>query len=164
MQDESGLSDLDTQIVEALRRNGRLPTAELARMLGASEATIRKRLTRLLDHDLLRIVAVVSTRALGYAREVQFAVRTNRGEAIAVAEKLGELEEVRFVAFGVGTYDLVVNAVFKDERDLFTFVTGPLADQRIVSYESLDILAVFKRTFDWLADRELLDDERPDRD
>ena len=53
---ESALDDLDMRIVAALQRNGRITNIEMARSLGVSEATIRNRMGRLLDEDLINIV------------------------------------------------------------------------------------------------------------
>jgi DNA-binding Lrp family transcriptional regulator len=41
------LTDLDRQLLAALRENGRAPVAELARTLGVSRATVTSRLDRL---------------------------------------------------------------------------------------------------------------------
>lgn len=153
------LDDLDLKLIDALRRDGRTPTLELARQLEIPESTARKRVRRLLKEGIVRVVAVVSTRALGYVREVTFVVKTDRGRALSVAERVSAHPNVRFVAFGMGAFDLSINAVFRNEQELFTFATQVLADEGIVSYESVNVLAVFKRSFDWLADRELLDGE-----
>ena len=53
------------RIVAALQRNGRITNIEMARSLGVSEATIRNRMGRLLDEDLINIVAVPTPRAVG---------------------------------------------------------------------------------------------------
>jgi Lrp/AsnC family transcriptional regulator, regulator for asnA, asnC and gidA len=151
----ASLDETDLRIIEALRADGRAPTLELARRLGMPESTARKRVKRLLQAGIVRIVAVVSTRALGYRREVTFAMKTERAKAVAIAERLSEESAVRFVAFGVGAFDLWVNAVFKSEEDLLRFTREALDIEGLVSYECFDVLAVFKRSFDWLSDRDL---------
>jgi Lrp/AsnC family transcriptional regulator for asnA, asnC and gidA len=149
------VDETDLKIIEALRLDGRAPTLELARQLGMPESTARKRVKRLLQAGIVRVVAVVSTRALGYRREVTFAMKTERSKALAIADRLSEESAVRFVAFGVGAFDLWVNAVFKSEDDLLNFTRQTLNIDGLVSYECFDVLAVFKRSFDWLSDRDL---------
>jgi Lrp/AsnC family transcriptional regulator, regulator for asnA, asnC and gidA len=149
------IDELDHRIMAALRQDGRMPALELARLLNAPEATVRKRLKRLLDQGLLRIVAVSSARALGYTREVHFTIRTEPGRSLEVARRLAEADAVRFVAFGVGAFDLVVNVIVRDDAELFEFVTRRLAIDGIVSHQSTDLMAVFKRSFDWLVDQKL---------
>jgi Lrp/AsnC family transcriptional regulator, regulator for asnA, asnC and gidA len=160
------LDDIDLRIIEALRADGRAPTLELARRLELPESTTRKRIKSLLQAGIIRIVAVVSTRALGYRREVTFAMKTERAKAVEIAEQLSADSAVRFVAFGVGAFDLWVNAVFKNENELLQFTRTNLDIEGLVSYECFDVLAVFKRSFDWLSDRDLpseFGDDYPDR-
>lgn len=148
---------IDFRIMEMLRRDGRTPVLELARVIGAPETTVRKRLKRLLEQGFIRVVAVSSARALGYKRELVFTIKTEPGKALDVARQLAGVDAVRFVAFGMGSFDLLVNTIFRTEEELFEFVTKWLAVDGIASYQSTDLMAVFKRSFDWLVDRELIE-------
>ena len=132
-----------------------MPALEIARVIGVPETTVRKRLQRLLTQQLVRVVAVSSTQAMGYKREVTFAVIAERGRSLDVAQALATAPEVQFVAFGIGAFDLMINAVFKSEDELFKFVTERLAIDGISSYQSMDIMAVFKRSDDWVVNREM---------
>lgn len=149
------LDELDWKIVGALRQDGRMPALEIARVIGVPETTVRKHLQRLLLQQLVRVVAVTSTRAMGYKREVTFAIIAERGKSLDVAQALAAAPEVQFVAFGIGAFDLMINAVFKSEEDLFKFITESLAIDGIASYQSMDIMAVFKRSDDWVVNREM---------
>lgn len=156
VSDDTAVDETDIKMMAALRENGRLPVLELARIVGTPESTARKRLNRLLRHGLVRIIGIVSTRALGYQREVQFAIKVAPGQTIHVAKQLAESESVRFVAIGLGAFDVVVNAVFRTDTELFTYINSSLAIDGIVSYQTMELMAVLKRRFDWLVDRELL--------
>lgn len=155
MPDRDEIDGMDMRIITALRRDGRLPVLEIARDLDVPEATVRKRLQRLIRQGLLRVVAVPSIRSLGFTREVTFAITVEPGQALDVAQRLAESEAVQFVAFGIGAFDLMVNAFFKTDEDVFQFVTEWLALAGIASYQSMDVMAVFKRTDDWVVRREL---------
>lgn len=155
MAESPEFDDLDWKIVTALRQDGRMPALEIARVIGIPETTVRKRLQRLLAQQLVRIVAVTSTAAAGYKREVTFAIIAAPGRSLDLAQKLATAPEVQFVAFGIGAFDLMVNAVFKAEDDLFRFVTEWLALDGIASYQSMDIMAVFKRSDYWVVNREM---------
>ena len=155
MPDRGALDETDLQIVAALRQDGRMPVLEIARMIDIPESTVRKRLQRLLSQQLVRVVAVPSTQTQGYKREVTFAIIAERGKALDVAQQLARAEPVQFVAFGIGAFDLMVNTVFRADEDIFQFVTEWLAVDGIASYQSMDIMAVFRRTDDWVVHREL---------
>ena len=58
--------ELDRQIVELLRENGRRSNVEMAQVLGVSEGTVRKRLDRLLETNSLQVVGLPDPIAAGY--------------------------------------------------------------------------------------------------
>ena len=155
MPDREAIDSMDQRIITALRRDGRLPVLEIARDIGVPEATVRKRLQRLLREGLLKVVAVPSIRSLGFTREVTFAITAEPGQALNVAQRLAESDAVQFVAFGIGAFDLILNAVFKTDEDVFQFVTEWLTIDGIAAYQSMDVMVVFKRSDDWIVRREL---------
>ena len=50
------LDDLDRGIIQMLQRNARMPNTEIARALSVTETTIRNRVSRLVDEELIEIV------------------------------------------------------------------------------------------------------------
>ena len=52
------IDDLDSKIITLLEKNGRIPNTDLAKKLRTSETTVRKRIKRLIDEDLIKVVAV----------------------------------------------------------------------------------------------------------
>ena len=57
---------LDLRLVKELRKNGRQSYVDLAKMLGVVEGTVRRRVKKLLDKNVIKIVAVPNPRELGY--------------------------------------------------------------------------------------------------
>ena len=148
------LDDIDLEIVARLGADARVAVLEIARGIGVPETTVRKRLQRLLSRGLLRVTAAPSPAALGYSREIMFGITTVRSRATEVARELAALPSVRFAAFGLGAFDLVVAAAFRGDDDLVAFITGPLAAADITAYQSMEVLDVFKRSDDWVVYRE----------
>ena len=60
------LDALDHKIIAVLQENARLTNAEVAAQVGSSEPTVRRRVDRLLDHQIIKIVAVAPPFSLGY--------------------------------------------------------------------------------------------------
>ena len=56
---------LDLAIVEQLQLDGRKPYTEIAQALSVSEGTVRNRVSRLVDDQILQIVGVVDPHILG---------------------------------------------------------------------------------------------------
>ena len=60
------MDGLDHRIVSLLQMDGRASNAALARELGVSEGTIRRRVSRLIQEDAISIAAVPNIEKLGY--------------------------------------------------------------------------------------------------
>src|SRR6201999_2822074 len=54
---EPVLDDVNKRIIEQLQRDGRMSYAALAKVVGLSEAAVRQRVQRLLDGEVMQIVA-----------------------------------------------------------------------------------------------------------
>ncbi len=102
------MDELDRRIIELLQLDGRASNAKIARELGSGEATVRRRLNRLIQDDIVRITAVPNLEKLGYGTTALIGVKTSPGKSDAVAEALAALGEVQYVAVTTGSYDLFI--------------------------------------------------------
>ena len=59
------MDELDQRIIGLLQIDGRIPNAQIARKLGVSEGTIRRRVGRLLQEDVIRITVVPNIEKMG---------------------------------------------------------------------------------------------------
>ncbi len=111
------MDELDRRIFELLQLDGRASNAKIARELGVSEGTVRRRLSRLIQEDVIRITALPNLEKLGYATTALIGVQTRPDQSDAVAEALARLEEVQYVAVTTGSYDVFIwLAVESSER------------------------------------------------
>ena len=53
------MDELDAQIIAMLRKDGRASNAGIARNVGVSEGTVRRRLKRLVQEKFIQVVAVL---------------------------------------------------------------------------------------------------------
>ena len=70
------MDELDLRIIGSLQKDGRTSNSDLARELGVSEGTIRRRLWRLVQRDVIRITAVPNIEKMGYAATALVGVQT----------------------------------------------------------------------------------------
>ena len=61
------MDELDRKIIALLQMDGRASNAKIAREVGVSEGTVRRRLRRLIQEDVVNVVAVPNLEKLGYA-------------------------------------------------------------------------------------------------
>ncbi len=73
------LSELDRQLIMALREDGRMPVAELARRLGVARATVTARIDRLIANGVI----------VGFSVRVRDEAEIDRVRAIALIEVEG---------------------------------------------------------------------------
>ena len=102
------MDKLDSGIIELLQLDGRASNSKVARELGVSEATVRRRLSRLIQGDVLRIAALPNLEKLGFGTTALIRVQTSPGKADAVAEALATLEEVEYSVVTTGSYPVSI--------------------------------------------------------
>jgi Lrp/AsnC family transcriptional regulator for asnA, asnC and gidA len=147
---DTPLSEIDIAIIQLLRQDGRMSNRDLAKNVGVSEVTVRKRLRQLKERSLLNVVALVEPQKLGYRHDAFINIRVDPKHLEQVAEALVRFSEVRFVAITSGAYDILCAVLAKDTDDLLNFFVNKLSKlDGIVSTETTFSLKVLKRSYDW---------------
>jgi DNA-binding Lrp family transcriptional regulator len=106
MPETPPLDDADLDLVAALQVAPRAPLSTLADVLGSSASTVARRLARLADERLLRVIGQVEWPMLAEGNPMHIWVATVPGQAQQVARSLAELPEVPFVATTTGRTDV----------------------------------------------------------
>jgi len=86
------LDAIDLAIVRLLQDQGRTTNAHIARTLGVSEPTVRKRIDRLMADEIIKVVAVLNPRKTGYATDVLVGISVEPGSLLTVGEALSRCE------------------------------------------------------------------------
>lgn len=123
----SGLDSTELAIVRILQDDGRIATAEMARRLNVSEPTVRRKLSRLQDSEVLHVVAVTDPASLGYGAPAYIGLDVDRPKIQEVAVLLAEYDVVSSVVVATGPYDVIIEAAFPTIQDLYEFVLDELA-------------------------------------
>jgi DNA-binding Lrp family transcriptional regulator len=122
------LDQLDFEILQALHRNARISASEIARTTGANERTIRKRIDRLVEDDIIRLSAIINPHAFGYVTAADIFLEVEPDFEQEAIQTLMAMEEVTYVAYGQGSEDVSVEARFKDNDALREFIRHTLAN------------------------------------
>lgn len=151
------LDEIDLRIIDLLQENGRYSNMEMARMIGCSEPTIRKRLEKLVTDEILKVTAVLNPRKTGYNIDIIMGIRTKPGKMVEVGERLARMNEVVYVGYVSGRYDIIAEFLYRNHSELMTFLTEYLPSfEDIVSTESFHILHTAKINYDWKLPDEFL--------
>ena len=120
------MDELDREIIAILQSNGRASNARIARRIGVSEGTVRRRLKKLIADGVIDIVAVVDAERLGYDTEALVGVQVDPDKVMEVAANLGELPESNWVAITTGTYDVFMWVTMQSADQLGAFLREKL--------------------------------------
>jgi len=146
----TAIDDTDREILRVLQVDGRTSNTEIARRLGVTETTVRKRLAALLEADLVQIVAVPTPRLAGLTVSAIMGISVQLKSLQKVADALVERPEVRYCGVSAGRYDLILEAFFTDHEHVVRFskdVLGPM--EGITDVETSLILKIEKFSYEW---------------
>src|SRR6478672_667265 len=109
------LDDVSKAIIEQLQQDGRRSYAAIGKVVGLSEAAVRQRVQRLVDHGVMQVVAVTDPLKLGFSRQAMIGVRAT-GDLESVSDALAAMEEVDYVVVVAGSFDLLVEVVAESDE------------------------------------------------
>jgi Lrp/AsnC family transcriptional regulator, regulator for asnA, asnC and gidA len=143
------LDEVNKRIIEQLQRDGRMSYATLAKKIGLSEAAARQRVQRMLDTDVMQIVAVTDPLTLGFRRQVMIGMKVE-GDMRVVADKIAEIPEVDYVVVCAGSYDVLAELVCADDEHLLSLLNDKIrAIPGVRSSETFVYLKLAKQTYAW---------------
>jgi Lrp/AsnC family transcriptional regulator for asnA, asnC and gidA len=114
----------DLEIVNLLLENGRMSASEISRRMGdVSERSIRYRIERMREENILQIGVVVRPEAFGLLIKADVWLEVESDHIREVAQKMTEFEKVTYVACSIGENDISIQVVARDTDEVYRFVT-----------------------------------------
>ena len=120
------LDKIDRDIIEILQRDGRCPYTEIAKQLQISEGTVRKRVARLTECQVIQIVGLIDPGRLGFDAPAIIGVSVDPPQLEAAAKQIATFPEVSYLIMVSGLFDLIVEVLCKDRADLVQFLNKKL--------------------------------------
>jgi Lrp/AsnC family transcriptional regulator for asnA, asnC and gidA len=145
----AALDDVSKAIIEQLQQDGRRSYAAIGKVVGLSEAAVRQRVQRLVDHGVMQVVAVTDPLELGFNRQAMIGVRAT-GDLESISDALAAMEEVDYVVVVAGSFDLLVEVVAESDEHLLELVSKRIrALPQVLSTETFVYLRLRKQTYSW---------------
>ncbi|MDQ0160451.1 Lrp/AsnC family transcriptional regulator [Alkalibacillus salilacus] len=144
------LDELDNQIVKALQRDGRVSYTDLAEQLETTASTVRNRIQRLTDQNLIKVVGVVNPFMTGMGTVAFVGLSIDFNQYDAIVEKLKGIPEARFIAGSSGQYDLFIQVITPSNTEFYDIIRQQIGV--IDGVKSLDthmLFEIHKQTYDW---------------
>ena len=150
------VDEYDRSIVRLLQEDGRISNASIARTIGTSEPTVRKRIERLVADRIIKVTAVINPANSGYNVDILMGIRTKPGLALQVGGQLGQYEQVLYLGYTTGRFDIIANMLFRSDDELFEFFSDTVSNiSGIVTTESFTVMRAERVDFDWKFSMEL---------
>ncbi len=143
------LDDTAKRIIELLQGDGRMSYSAIAKDVGLSEAAVRHRVQKLIDGEVVQIVAVTDPMQMGFARQAMIGIKTT-GNVQEVADELAQMDELDYIVITTGRFDILAEFVAQSDDDLLEIVSNRVsALQRVLSTETFVYMRLVKQTYAW---------------
>lgn len=123
---DTQLDQFDHQILAALKEDGRMPFAEIARRMGVSAGMVRERYHRLVERGILQVVAVTAPPQMGYQMMTLIGIKVDGQRLPEVAKEIAAFDEVVYLVICTGSYDILAEVVCRDNKEYLRFLTERL--------------------------------------
>lgn len=147
----ASLDDTDLAIIRILQEDGRTAFTSIAKQLEISEGAVRNRVGQLIDAQILRVIGVADPMALGYNAYAMIGIKLAPGhDPQKTAHYFRDRDEVTYVLFVAGRYDLLVEVICKTHEELATFLREHCYGRKeLASIEPMVGLAMYKNMLKW---------------
>jgi len=123
--------------------------AQLAPLVGLSQAAVRQRVQRLVETGIVQVVAVTDPQRLGFTVQAMIGVRVS-GDLRQLAERLAAVEEIDYVVVTAGSFDLLLEVVCANNDALLELLDREVRSvEGVVSAEVFTYLHLEKQTYSW---------------
>ena len=142
------MDELDRRIIKLLQADGRASNAKIAREVGVSEGTVRRRLRQLIQGEVIRVIAVPNLEQMGYGTAALIGIQTEPGRVDDVADAIAALEEAHYVAITTGAHDIFTWVGLESPEQLGIFIRSKVGTiSGVRRTETFVNLSIKKRTY-----------------
>jgi len=122
------MDEKDRKIIELLQENSRISYTDIAKILGVTETTVRKRIAELEKRGVIKKYTIeVDPSKLGYKNVTILGMDVEPKYLLEAAKKLAELEEAKWVATSTGDHMIMAEIWTKNGEELFNLITKKIS-------------------------------------
>ena len=149
MKEEVLVDNLDSQIVQILKKDGRASNAHIARALGVSEGTVRRRLKMLIDSDVVHVNVSLDPTKMGLTTEAIIGLEVDPDKMDPVCASLADFDEIGYVTLTTGAVDVFAWGRFSSTESLGLFLRSKVGKipgvRRTETYMCISVRKDFDR-------------------
>jgi Lrp/AsnC family transcriptional regulator for asnA, asnC and gidA len=145
------IDDLDRQLLSLLAQDGRMTSAEMARVVGENERKVAYRVNSLLQSGVISVFGIFNPAYFGYELTADIYCQVELARLDDVARRIAEFPEVRWVEATFGEHDIAFQILMKSSADLYSFVSTKLAEVPGILKTTTTVSAtLFKDIHQWI--------------
>ena len=120
------LDELDMAILRHLEQDGRRSYSDMAEDLGVAISTVSGRVTRLIERNVVSIMAHVNPHAVGLEAPAILSIAIQPRHYDQVVDTILGYPEVNFASMTTGEHNLIVDVYCRDTQHLAELITRRL--------------------------------------
>ena len=149
-QHEAKIDTIDSQMIQLLQSDGRISNIAMAKKIGIAESTVRTRLKRLLDENIIQIVAMSNPFDLGFQVAGNFKINIDLKQKDRIMEELVAIKELWYVVLSTGGTDVDADFIVPCFEDLNALIFEKINKiEGIKKIETSLIMQYGKHSFEW---------------
>lgn len=130
------LDTVDREILHLLREDGRRSNADIARLVGVSQPTVRQRLDRITESGAARVTVRMNPAVLGSTIDVILRFRVAGRDVHQVGREIALMEQVSYVAHLIGSWQIEAEAFLRDNDEVCRLVEQVSSIQGVTAVET----------------------------
>jgi Lrp/AsnC family transcriptional regulator, regulator for asnA, asnC and gidA len=139
------LDNLNKEIINYLKQDGRYSCAKLAKELGVNVATVTKRIEKMLEEDVFAIKTILNPFKFGFNTHALIALDIELNKLNQVCSRLVNNPNISLVASIFGRYDIMILADFPSWEMLQEFIIRELPKgEGIIKIDTFPIIEIKK--------------------
>ncbi len=149
MKEDVVVDNLDSQIVQILKKDGRASNAHIARALGVSEGTVRRRLKMLIDGGVVHVNVSLDPTKMGLTTEAIIGLEVDPDKMDPVCASIAAFDEIGYVTLTTGAVDVFAWGRFSSTESLGLFLRSKVGKipgvRRTETYMCISVRKDFDR-------------------
>lgn len=141
---------VDHQLIRLLQKDGRLSHIELAKKIGISETTVRTRLKRLVEEEIIQVVAVANPLKLGFEVTGDLYIHAEMKKITQVLSELKKFRELWYIVMTTGETNINAEFVVENFEALNELIFNRISKiDGVIRTEISVIMKYEKRAYDF---------------
>ncbi len=146
---------IDYKIIQELSQDARMSASVIAEKIDVNERTVRRRITRLLETNAIRVTTIVDPSVFGYHSIADINLKVEPKVYDAFVESCKKDPNICYIATGWGDANLSIETRFLDNEEMYDYINFTLPQTEGVEVVNFFIIPKIIYNIDqWLPEKE----------